>query len=309
MGVAAVAILFYDYLLTIRLECDYVWHSRWTPVKALFFFARYSPFMDTAVGMLYRVSGNLDGGTCRSFMAVEAWVYGFAFQLTDIVLAIRTWAVYGQSRKVAALLLGLYACTLATVIYVTFTYVKSLTFAPDFEDSCIPSQGGAILIADWIVFAIVQGVCFILMARKAYQVFKREQGSTNLYHTVLQDGVVYYAVIFLLSLLNVVVVATQPEILDLLLTTPVRVIHSVVAGRIILHIRQVGAGGPGDAFTQPPATLSALVFLNRTAEVHGGVSQADEQGAQKVWTGAGAAETGRWADRRSHTGHSDSVDA
>ncbi|KAH7922747.1 hypothetical protein BV22DRAFT_1048687 [Leucogyrophana mollusca] len=241
--VVAVAILVYDYLLTVHLEYDYVWHSRWTPVKALFFFARYLPFVDTAIVMLSR-TGNLDSSACHGFVAALYWIYAFAFPLTDVVLAIRLWAVYGQSRKVAALLFCLYTFTLATAIYVTAKYVESLT------------------------------LCLALMARKAYQVFKHKEGSTDLYRTILQDGIVYYAVIFVLSLTNVMVIATHPESSDLL-ATPVRVIHSVIAGRIILHIRQAGARGPGDAFTQAPVTLSAPVFQNRRAEVHGEASRVD----------------------------------
>ncbi|KAH7903844.1 hypothetical protein BJ138DRAFT_1167515 [Hygrophoropsis aurantiaca] len=64
-----------------------------------------------------------------------------------------------------------------------------------------------------------------------------------------------------LSFLNVMVIATQPSGLGLLIALPIRVIHSVVACRITLRIRQPGAREPGGAFMQesrPP--LSALVF-------------------------------------------------
>ncbi|KAH7918980.1 hypothetical protein BV22DRAFT_886399 [Leucogyrophana mollusca] len=244
--VVAVAILVYDYLLTVHLEYDHVWHSRWTPVKALFFFARYLPFVDTAMAMLFR-TGNLDSSACHGFIAAVYGIYAFAFPLTDVVLALRIWAVYGKSRKVAAFLFGLYTVTLVTAVYVSAIFSKSFTLTPNIEGSCVPSQGGSIL-PSWIEFAIVQGVCLAFMARKAYQVFKQKQGSTDLYRIVVQDGIVYYAIIFGLSLMNVIIITTQPESLDLL-TTPVRVIHSVVAGRIILHIRQAGLMSAIKVFT------------------------------------------------------------
>ncbi|KAH7903893.1 hypothetical protein BJ138DRAFT_1107287 [Hygrophoropsis aurantiaca] len=115
-----------------------------------------------------------------------------------------------------------------------------------------PPPSGFVLIWAWIIFTVIEAVCFGLMALKAYHVFKESRilGTKDLLRTILHDGIIYYSVIFVLSFLNVMVIATQPSGLDLLITLPIRVIHSVVASRIILRIRQPGAREPGDAFRQ-----------------------------------------------------------
>ena len=37
----------YDYLITLGMEIDLVWFSKWSIVKVLFLFQRYSPFFDS----------------------------------------------------------------------------------------------------------------------------------------------------------------------------------------------------------------------------------------------------------------------
>ncbi|KAJ3515880.1 hypothetical protein NLJ89_g1488 [Agrocybe chaxingu] len=45
--VAAFALLFYDYLLTLGMEVEHVWPGEWTPVKVVYLVQRYLPFVDT----------------------------------------------------------------------------------------------------------------------------------------------------------------------------------------------------------------------------------------------------------------------
>ena len=36
----------YDYFLTLEREVEFIWPARLAPAKALFLFARYTPFLD-----------------------------------------------------------------------------------------------------------------------------------------------------------------------------------------------------------------------------------------------------------------------
>lgn len=44
---AAVAMFVYDYLLTLEMEIELVWRSKWNWIKYLYLFQRYLPFVDT----------------------------------------------------------------------------------------------------------------------------------------------------------------------------------------------------------------------------------------------------------------------
>ncbi|KAF9255812.1 hypothetical protein L218DRAFT_304691 [Marasmius fiardii PR-910] len=62
---------------------------------------------------------------------------------------------------------------------------------------------------------------------------------SELAKTVYRDGAIYYVYIFLCSMLNVVVTLVLSPELIYILTAFERVLHSVLASRAFLHIRQV----------------------------------------------------------------------
>ena len=51
--VASCTIFIWDYILTLGMEVDLVWKSKWNFMKGLYFFQRYSPFIDTTWLALY----------------------------------------------------------------------------------------------------------------------------------------------------------------------------------------------------------------------------------------------------------------
>lgn len=52
--VAAAALFVWDYLVTMGMEIELVWTSRWNAIKILFLIQRYLPFLDTCILTLYR---------------------------------------------------------------------------------------------------------------------------------------------------------------------------------------------------------------------------------------------------------------
>ncbi|KAJ7872686.1 hypothetical protein B0H13DRAFT_2349342 [Mycena leptocephala] len=51
--VGAIAILFFDYLLTLHMETTLVWPSRWSISKVLFMLSRYLPFVEVPLSLYY----------------------------------------------------------------------------------------------------------------------------------------------------------------------------------------------------------------------------------------------------------------
>ena len=52
--VAASTFFVWDYILTIPLELDLVWRSKWNALKFIYLVQRYLPFVDTVGLVLYR---------------------------------------------------------------------------------------------------------------------------------------------------------------------------------------------------------------------------------------------------------------
>jgi len=263
MGAVSAAILIYDYLLTFRRELKYIWHSPWTLVKVIYICSRYMPFVDTPLAIVFRdFLVGLSDHTCRTMLGLVSWLYVVGMTLTELILVIRTWAVWGRNRWIALTLFVHSVASFVAVSYSTSQYVKSLQFAvmPQFH-GCFGIAASNILLVNWALFMVMESIYLSLMLANIYTVYKQHHSITDLYRVLLHDGVTYFAILFILSALNLIIVTTRTD-LSSLLATPVRVIHSVLAARMLLHIRELGSRtSQADAFTQ--ITMRSMDFAPR----------------------------------------------
>ncbi|KAH7925258.1 hypothetical protein BV22DRAFT_1119664 [Leucogyrophana mollusca] len=263
LGGVSAAILIHDYLLTFDHEVTYIWRGPWSLVKIIYLFSRYMPFIDTPLVIVFRdfLSG-LSNDTCHTMLGLISWLYVAGMTLTELILVIRTWAVWGRNKWIALVLFIHSITSFVVVSYSTYQYVKSLKFTvmPEFH-GCFGIAASSILMVNWALFMVMESIYLSLMLINVYIVYKRDQNITELYKVLLHDGVAYFAILFVLSALNLIIVTTQTE-LSSLLATPVRVIHSVLAARMVLHIREMGSRTThGDAFTM--ATMRSMNFAPR----------------------------------------------
>ncbi|KAH7925259.1 hypothetical protein BV22DRAFT_1089416 [Leucogyrophana mollusca] len=266
-GAVGVAILLYDYLLTFDLEITYIWRSAWTPIKVLYLCTRYIPFADTAVMVLYRdfLSGSSDRA-CYTAMGAATWMYAIGMSLAEIILLLRTWAIWGRNRWVGVGLIIHAAATFGGVAYSTNSYVSSTAFSPSPAPQirgCFITNGSNILYIDWLLLMIMEFVYITLISVKAHGFFVQGRNITFMYRALLEDGVLYFMILFSLSLVNFVMELTPVGSIGTttMLATPLRVIHSVLSARIVLHIRQVGAQGSGGN-SHSTSVVESIIFDN-----------------------------------------------
>ncbi|KAJ6562806.1 hypothetical protein DFH09DRAFT_1159664 [Mycena vulgaris] len=60
--------LAYDTILNIDQEYRHIWKSRWSVVKVLYLWTRYSTFIDTIVAVQERLDFHRDPSTCNHVM-------------------------------------------------------------------------------------------------------------------------------------------------------------------------------------------------------------------------------------------------
>ncbi|KAH7907448.1 hypothetical protein BJ138DRAFT_1160132 [Hygrophoropsis aurantiaca] len=263
LGALSATVLIYDYLLTSELEVKYVWKYPWSAVKILYLATRYTPFIDTTVMVLYRdLLWGTSPETCHIAIGAVTWMYVIGMAVAETLLVIRTWAVWGRSRKVAIFLIVHAVVTLSVVCYSTSVYVDSLVFSymPLFS-GCFGIQASKISYVNWSLFMVAESVYLGMMLGKAYPLYKQGRDLSGLYRMLLKDGIAFYIVLFTLSAINLVVVLTQAGILSTILSTPIRVIHAILATRMVYHIRETAtrSSRAGDAYTMN--TLRSMKFV------------------------------------------------
>ncbi|KAG7089084.1 hypothetical protein E1B28_010793 [Marasmius oreades] len=236
-------LLVYDVILNLPLEIEHVWTRQWSFLTTLYVIQRYLPFFDTVGVTLHHNFGlSLSPRICTLDWDITAWSFVGGVMLSEILLTIRVWAVWERKIPVGmGLLVFFLACWVPCCILLA-RFLSTVGFEtlplPNFR-GCFISRGSHVLYLCWVLWMVYDTGTLIMMLIPGISAYRRG-GRSELFTAVYRDGVIYYAFIFLVSLINVVVVLTLPADLVHLLSSFERVLHSLLTSRAILHIRQVG---------------------------------------------------------------------
>ncbi|KIJ93494.1 hypothetical protein K443DRAFT_645449 [Laccaria amethystina LaAM-08-1] len=207
-AVAGAAMFLYDYFLTVGMEVDLVWSSKWGFMKVLYVLQRYLPFVDAVIlCFLHQLSRTISPSSCS---VVE--------KLRGLILTLRAWAVWRRDGRLGIALSILFVATAA------ISYVIQITDRPYPEfQGCFITGSNRMVYINWVVLMI-------------YEADRR--GEDDSFHAVVYRDV--------LSTINVVVVTTLSENYLDMLSSVERCLHSMLTSRVVLNIRDyVRTARPG----------------------------------------------------------------
>ncbi|TFK34971.1 hypothetical protein BDQ12DRAFT_760853 [Crucibulum laeve] len=156
VDVASIAILIFDYFLTLDLEILYIWPSRWSGMKCMFLITRYLPIFESALLLSQQIQvSHTPFLIIRIFLNVS-WIVLIlvGIVIAEIILSMRTWAVWGKDRKIG---IGLLIFSLASVIpsipvILHFSNTAQFVNPPlAHYRGCFLVGGSRILSIDWIL--------------------------------------------------------------------------------------------------------------------------------------------------------------
>jgi len=246
-NVASSAVFIWDYILTFRMEVDLVWRSKWNLMKGLYLLQRYLPFIDTIWLVLYRqMDKSLTKTGCRNVTLASAVIMLIGLSVSEMILTLRTWAVWNRDRRLTIILPILYFLCWGSSFIVRTIYLTHIKFNdpvyPEIKGCFqkVVTRGMAFLWMQLIAWNALLLVLMVIPAVRAY----RCGGSTALTRGVYRDGVIYYLYLFVLSSINVIIIETLPDQYQHLLASVTRVLHSILTSRALLHIRFQAGGDP-----------------------------------------------------------------
>jgi len=116
----------------------------------------------------------------------------------------------------------------------------------------------------WVQVIIWDTLMLVLMLVPGIRAYRYSGANSALIKVVYRDGVVYYLFLFGLSFINILLVIFLPLPYQHLLMTPERMLHSMFASRVILHIRaQTGNNGvTSDGRMELGTHCQQIVFCN-----------------------------------------------
>ncbi|KAJ7638140.1 hypothetical protein B0H17DRAFT_1339435 [Mycena rosella] len=230
----------YMDVVSMTILVSLVWGTRWNFSKIFYMCARYPPFIDVPLVLWYALTPNIDIKICFPIYAAASWGTFFGIATAEAILVLRTYALMGCNSRFLTVFVIQYVAIACTTIVVLTLFLKSLKFgAPPLPTvvGCQLVDGSLILVVAFILVLLNET---ILMVCTLWVGVKRFRHTSNpLIKTLYRDGISYFVLLFLISAGNLAVLIWGPlELVDLL-NTFLRVMHSVLSTRIVLHVRAV----------------------------------------------------------------------
>ncbi|KAG7100113.1 hypothetical protein E1B28_001893 [Marasmius oreades] len=237
-------LLVYDIIINLQLEVEHIWTRKWSFFTVLYILQRYLPLFDEAGATLYYDFGaNLSIHNCALYYKIAGASSAVGIGLSEVVLTFRVWAVWEGSFPVAIGLVVFFLACWVPAVLVLAQFMNSVEFVPltfpNFRGcSSIAGRNHIPIYLVWVLWIVYDAGAFVMILIPGVAAYRRG-GRSELVKTIYQDGVVYYALVFLTSMFNVVVTLTLPPDCILILAEFERVLHSVLTSHAILHIRRV----------------------------------------------------------------------
>jgi len=241
MFISAISTFVYDYILTLHLEIELIWFSQWSYTKVLFLVFRYMTFIEMALALHNQTFPNLSAGTCKATYPAQMWLMIFQAIIAEIILAIRTWAVWNRNKTVGILLVVSILASSALQFFLLNKFIQSLQYAPPLYQG---SRGCSIVNADttlWGNYAIltaIEAIFLVLMVTSAVRSF-RESNRGRFSFIIHRDGIIFYVYLLFISAANMVVVLAIPPMMVLLAPFE-SALYAVFTTRIVFNIRALG---------------------------------------------------------------------
>ncbi|EJC98779.1 uncharacterized protein FOMMEDRAFT_149117 [Fomitiporia mediterranea MF3/22] len=232
----------YDYLLTFEDERTLIWPSNWSAGKVLFVLTRYLPFVDLSITASHHFRTGLTPEECSLAYKSAAWLINIGIIIAELILVLRTWAIWEKKRVVLVLLIAWGVANLVPDLATMALFLQSIEFTPlpGGLRGCLITSGNTLLIGDWIILMIYESILLLLLVIKGIQMYK-ELGKSSLYLALFRDGAVFYVYIFTLSVTNVIIISTlsahDKSKLGMLASME-RVTHSILTGRLLLTLNK-----------------------------------------------------------------------
>lgn len=239
INLVSFVILYYDYALTLPAEVERFWSSKSLSWASSFFYVnRYLSLFGHIPVMIKYLRPSKTREICRALSTFHQYLAVAIQVIVGILLIMRTYALY--DRKIWVLLL-ICACGLTVIVFGTWSVAagrspkEDLTFL---EKGCVPpinrydayrlaSAWTGMLLFDILIFSMT-----------VFQSLRRgSRRDRTLLNILLRDGAIYFGIMAIVGLANIISFRVSPEFERGFITTFANVISSTMISRLMLNLR------------------------------------------------------------------------
>ncbi|KZP10736.1 hypothetical protein FIBSPDRAFT_1051127 [Athelia psychrophila] len=254
------ALLTYDILTSLDKEVQYVWMTPWSFGTVLYLLNRYLPYVDAFMAVtLFSTTNSPE--KCQIGNIVLTWFVVAGSLISEGVLMVRTYAIWGRKRNILFGLIGLWVATMVTVTVITYLEVSSWEYGPSpfpNQSGCFPVHVSKIIFVAYIMLIFCETCIVILTMIKGAQHLRQTRSAWIL--KMYQDGLLFYFYTLMTSVVNIIVPLTAPPGYENLFGIPQRLLHSLFCARVLLLLFEQRYGSiifVGTNYELPPPAESS----------------------------------------------------
>ncbi|KAM6489270.1 hypothetical protein JOM56_015171 [Amanita muscaria] len=201
--VASLALLVYDYFLTLPLEIKHIWPSHPTIVISLYYAVKYGVWIECVINFIQQ-NTDMSISHCRVAFWVRSYLYNVFTWASEALVGISVWAIWQKDRRLT-ISMPLIFVVLSVVSFVYLgiwldTFKLANPPSPLVRGCFVTSTSNdlnkpIIMVMIWIALT------FVLITVSAIRSYKSGNNST-LIKMVYRQGMLYYVYLFGLHLFN-----------------------------------------------------------------------------------------------------------
>ncbi|KAH9481835.1 hypothetical protein JR316_0006365 [Psilocybe cubensis] len=154
INAGCIAILFYDCFDCFEKEVNTIWKKKWTMTKFMYILTRYSAVLEGGI-VMYQLSIPGDWyDDCSFAFKLNAWMFVFGLGVGEVIMTIRTWAVWQKNRFLMFALPIFYVVVWAAGFATTALFLQSLEFKPNPLTpyvGCYATYTDPIIFISWVL--------------------------------------------------------------------------------------------------------------------------------------------------------------
>ncbi|KAH8923550.1 hypothetical protein BT69DRAFT_1350104 [Atractiella rhizophila] len=237
---ACFAIFSWDFIITFPDEYRTVWKAqRWTPIRAFFFFNRYWGLLYLSMAMCLLWS-RIDPRTCDKVHLLEPVGGSILIFGSEFLLGARVWAMFNRRRWIIWFFGTFAICALAIEIWAILP--NRALRVPSGLRGCLSVGGGQNYIWAFWIPPLLYDTTATIFALVPLIAHWRKTPRTRLLTIFARDGVLYFCVVFICNLINVIYFSI-PTVANPVLNGPLTfTFTTMMASHLVLHLRTADVG-------------------------------------------------------------------
>ncbi|CCA72452.1 hypothetical protein PIIN_06388 [Serendipita indica DSM 11827] len=230
MTYAFFTLLIYDHILTLPEEIKLTWFGRPSFVKTLFLFNRYMAPLFIAI----------DVATCRSWLIADIVFELLSLLTTTLIITYRVHAVLGNLRYMLPTLMAVWGAqaVVSVLLVIILVIIKAGPSMGAVFGLCLVDVHKSMWTI-WIPSIFFHTLIFGLLVWKAWATPRDSQ--TPLLMLLIRDGILFFGVVFIAFLFNLLVWAVGPISLAILPHDSVWAICTIALSHLMLSIDNISS--------------------------------------------------------------------